>query len=108
MIEFSAETSATQEWVEQIAVRQNVPLIVAASGAIAPTLRPYTQTGQIAALLEGYPDALAYEGLIGYRQETGQRQTAFSLVQGAFLALILVAMITAAVGAAAGARGRRS
>jgi hypothetical protein len=60
-----------------VAARSRAPLVVVASGAVAPLLRPYEQTGQIRALMSGYPDALAYEALLGVpgpatRQATGQ------------------------------------
>ena len=96
IIEFSAETTASREWVEQISVRQETPLIIAASGAVAPALRPYEQTGQVAALLSGYPDARAYENLAG--QMTGpatRQQNAQSLLQLTFIVVVLVASFLA-------------
>ncbi|NOX62226.1 MAG: zinc ribbon domain-containing protein [Chloroflexi bacterium] len=92
IIEFSAETATTRQWVEQISARQNAPLIVAASAAVGPVLRPYQQTGQIRALLEGYPDALAYESILqqdgpAHRQRAAQ--TFASLVFAAIIVFVL-------------------
>lgn len=93
VIEFSAETAASRQWVEQVAARQPVPLIVAASGAVAPALEPYAQTGQVFALLSGYPDALAYEALLGIPGPATDRQVAQSLVLLFVIGLVVVALI---------------
>jgi len=93
IIEFSAETAASREWIEQIASRQDTPMIIAASGAVAPTLRPYEQTDQIAALLSGYPDALAYEQILG--QEDGPASAQQSAQT--WLSLLLVALVVALI-----------
>ena len=89
IIEFSAETAASREWIEQIASRQNTPMIIAASGAVAPTLRPYEQTGQIAALLSGYPDALAYEQLMGLDGPASAQQSAQTWLSLLFVGLVI-------------------
>ncbi len=93
IIEFSAEATATREWVEQIAARQPTPLIVAASGAITPALEPYVQSGQIAALLSGYPDALAYESLLGQDGPAGAQVTAQTFTHLLVIAIILLALL---------------
>lgn len=93
VIEFSAEMAASRQWVEQVAARQSVPLIVAASGAVAPALEPYAQTGQVFALLSGYPDALAYEALLGIPGPATDRQVAQSLVLLFVMGLVVVALI---------------
>ncbi len=94
IIEFSAETAASREWIEQIAARQDTPMIIAASGAVAPTLRPYEQTGQIAALLSGYPDALAYEQILG--QDDGSasaQQSAQTWLSLLFVGLVIFLIV---------------
>ncbi|MCS7040142.1 MAG: zinc ribbon domain-containing protein [Anaerolineae bacterium] len=93
VIEFSAETATSRQWVEQIAARQTVPLIVAASGAVAPALEPYAQTGQIFALLSGYPDALAYEALLGIPGPATDRQLAQSLALLFVVGLVVIAFV---------------
>lgn len=91
IIEFSAESSTSQQWVEQIIARQPALLIVAASGAVAPVLEPYVQSGQITALLAGYPDALAYESLLGQDGPAAWQQTAQTLAHLLVIALSLLA-----------------
>ena len=93
IIEFSAETAASREWIEQIASRQRTPVIIAASGAVAPTLRPYEQTGQIAALLSGYPDALAYEQMLGAGGPASAQQSAQTWLNLLFAGLIVVLVV---------------
>ena len=95
IIEFSAETATSREWIEQIASRQNTPMIIAASGAVAPTLRPYEQTGQIAALLSGYPDALAYEQLMGQKGPASAQQSAQTWLSLLFAGLVIVLVVRA-------------
>ncbi len=93
IIEFSAESSASQQWIEQIAARQpSALLIVAASGAVAPVLEPYVQSGQVAALLAGYADALAYESLLGQDGPATAQQTAQTLAHLLVILLILLAL----------------
>jgi hypothetical protein len=91
IIELSANMASTQKWVEQIAVRSKKPLIVAASGAVAPALRPYEQSGQIRVLLSGYPDALAYETLLGQKGPAYAQASAQTLALLAFLVVLFVA-----------------
>jgi len=91
IIEFSSDLASSQQWVEQIAVRTQTPLIVAASGAIAPILRPYEQTRQIRVLLAGYPDALAYERLLGQKGPAYAQTTAQSLTIVLLIGLIILA-----------------
>jgi hypothetical protein len=91
IIEFSSDLASSQQWVEQIAVRSQTPLIVAASGAVAPVLRPYEQTRQIRVLLSGYPDALAYEFLLGQEGPAHAQSTAQTLAIMTFLAIIFLA-----------------
>ena len=92
IIEFGADFGSSREWIEQVAVRSEAPLLVAASGAIAPSLRPYEQTGQIRALLAGYPDALAYEALLGQDGPAKAQATAQTL---ALIFMVAVALLAA-------------
>jgi len=96
IIEFSAETAASREWIEQIASRQDTPMIIAASGAVAPTLRPYEQTGQIVALLSGYPDALAYEQILGQDGPAAKQQSAQTWLSLLLVVLVIVLLIRSA------------
>lgn len=92
IVEFSAETSASREWIEQIASRWNTPLLVAASGAIGPALEPYVQSGQVGALMTGYPDALAYEDLVGQPGPASAQQFPQSLVHLLFVIIVLLGL----------------
>ena len=91
IIEFSSDFASTQQWVEQVNTKSQSPLIVAASGAISPLLLPYEQTGQIKILLSGYPDALAYEQMLGQKGPAHQQASAQTLSLLAFLGLIFIA-----------------
>jgi len=91
IIEFSSDFANSQQWVEQVSVRSQSPLIVVASGAVAPALQPYEQTGQIRVLLSGYPDALAYEELLGQNGPAHHQATAQTLAQLALLGIIILA-----------------
>ncbi|NOZ49289.1 MAG: hypothetical protein GXP37_04475, partial [Chloroflexi bacterium] len=93
IIEFSAETATTRAWVEQVVARGQTPLIVAASGAVAPTLRPYEQSAQITALLSGYTDALAYEQWLGESGPATAQRLAQTLARLLFLVIIVFALI---------------
>ncbi len=92
IVEFSAETTASREWIEQIASRWNTPLLVAASGAVGPALEPYAQSGQVSALMAGYPDALAYEELVGQVGPASAQQFPQSLVHLLFVIIVLLGL----------------
>ncbi|NOZ71653.1 MAG: hypothetical protein GXP38_07030, partial [Chloroflexi bacterium] len=93
IIELSAETATTRAWVEQVATRSDTPLLVAASAAVAPALRPYEQSGQIKALLSGYTDALAYEQWLGESSAARDQRLAQTLARLFFLVIIILAFI---------------
>ncbi len=93
IIEFSAETATSQEWVEQIATRLDIPVIMVASGAVAPVLRPYEQTNQIAALMSGYGDALAYERLLHIQGPATSQHTAQTLLHLLLIGVVCIALI---------------
>jgi hypothetical protein len=93
ILELSAETATTRAWVEQVATRTETPLLVAASAAVAPALRPYEQTGQIAALLSGYTDALAYEQWLGEDTAARDQRLAQTLARLLFLVIVIFAFI---------------
>ena len=92
IVEFSAETTASREWIEQIASRWKTPLLVAASGAVGPALEPYVQSGQVSALMTGYPDALAYEDLVGQPGPASTQQFPQSLVHLLFVIIVLLGL----------------
>lgn len=98
VIEFSADYASSRHWIEQVAVRSSSRLLVAASGAIAPSLRPYEQSGQIRALLAGYPDALAYESLLNQVGPARAQVTAQTLALFFILGVVLLAALRSIVG----------
>lgn len=93
IVEFSAETTASREWIEQIASRWSAPLLVAASGAAGPALEPYVQSGQVSALMTGYPDALAYEYLAGQPGPASTQEFPQSLVHLLFVIIVLWGLV---------------
>ena len=93
IIQITASPTSSREWVEQVASRSDVPLIVAASGAAAPLLRPYEQTRQIRVLLAGYPDALAYEYLLSQQGPAIRQAASQTLLTGLFLGVVLFAAL---------------
>ncbi len=93
IIQFSADMASSRDWVEQVSTQWQTPLIVAASGAVAPMLRPYEQTGQIRVLLAGYPDALAYEQLLGQRGPATRQATSQTLALLLFLGIVSFAAL---------------
>ncbi len=93
IIQFSADVASSRDWVEQVSTQSQAPLIVAASGAVAPMLRPYEQTGQIRVLLAGYPDALAYEQLLGQEGPATRQATSQTLALLLFLGIVSYAAL---------------
>ncbi len=94
IIQLSADVTSSRDWVEQVSTQwQQTPLIVAASGAAAPMLRPYEQTGQIRVLLAGYPDAVAYEQLLGQEGPASRQITSQTLAMLLFLGIVCFAAL---------------
>jgi len=55
-------SEAGKDWLEQVQPRlDDTPLFLIASSQAAPILRPYLESGQIKALVEGISDAASYE-----------------------------------------------
>jgi len=65
VIELAGNDNTLRTWVEQIAVRANVPVVAGVSAAIAPYAWPYLDSGQLQALLVGLPGAAEYEAQAG-------------------------------------------
>ncbi len=97
IILLTADFRSASTWVEQVAGRSPVPLVMASSAAIAPLLRPFEQTRQVRALLAGYPDALAYEQLLkepGIATDLAASQTWVSIL---FLGVVLGAALRSVI-----------
>lgn len=59
----TAEHQSLVNWIEQVGGRPSNerPLVVVSSQALAPTIRPYRYSGQVAGMLAGLPDIAAYQ-----------------------------------------------
>ncbi len=65
VIELAGDESTLRTWVEQITAGAGVPTVAGVSAATAPYARPYLDSGQLQALLEGLPGAAEYEAWAG-------------------------------------------
>jgi len=60
LIVLAARPEDARMWIEQASQPTGIPLIAAVGASAAPLLRPYANSGQIAGLLVGLNDAVAY------------------------------------------------
>lgn len=92
MIVVAARPDDARMWIEQASQPTGIPLIAAVGASAAPLLRPYASSGQVAGLLVGLNDAVAYWRLGG--QQVGQsllsRYNAQAIGSLAATALILI------------------
>jgi hypothetical protein len=92
MIVVAARPDDARMWIEQASQPTGIPLIAAVGASAAPLLRPYASSGQVAGLIVGLNDAVAYWRLGG--QQVGQsllsRYNAQAIGSLAATALILI------------------
>lgn len=61
---FAAQSEDVQEWLEQVAPRNSVPVVAATGAGADPILRPYLASGQLVGLVSGYDGAASYTDLL--------------------------------------------
>ncbi len=65
IVVLAARPEDLRAWVEQAGRPTGIPLIAGVSARAAPLAEPYRDSGQLAGLLSGLNDAVAYAGLAG-------------------------------------------
>ena len=61
LIEFAAQYSTLQWWIEQAGSLYQIKVMAAVSAAVEPMARPYYHSGQLEGLISGLPGAAQYE-----------------------------------------------
>jgi hypothetical protein len=87
VMEISAGTPGTREWVQQVQGRYRVALGSGTTAVGAPNFYPYVQSGQLSGLLGGLKGAAEYETLVGHPGDPA------SVVWGYWVAAILTISI---------------
>ena len=90
VMEVSAGTPGTREWVQQVQSRYRVTLASGTTAVGAPNFYPYVQSGQLAGLLGGLKGAAEYETLIGAPDDTTKGMDAQSIVHALIVIFILL------------------
>jgi hypothetical protein len=86
----SAGTPGTREWVQQVQGRFNVRLASGTTAVAAPPFYPYIQSGQLVGLLGGLKGAAEYETLIGVPADGTKGMDAQSVVHALVVFFILL------------------
>jgi len=60
----TGSTESTQAWLEQVQTATGKKMVVITSAAAEPLLLPYTQSGQLAALISGLSGGMAYQSKV--------------------------------------------
>ncbi|MGB8252140.1 MAG: hypothetical protein WCF08_02915 [Anaerolineaceae bacterium] len=90
-------SEAGKDWLEQVQPRlEDTPLFMVASSQAAPILRPYLESGQIKALVEGISDAANYERV---HLQTMNNQLLLKAYHGGllFMAVLLACVIALSI-----------
>ena len=89
VMEVSAGTPGTREWVQQVQGRYRVSLGSGTTAVGAPNFYPYVQSGQLTGLLGGLKGAAEYETLIGHPGDATKGMDAQSVVHALVVVFIL-------------------
>jgi len=90
VMEISAGTPGTREWVQQVQGRYRVALGSGTTAVGAPNFYPYVQSGQLTGLLGGLKGAAEYETLIGHPGDATKGMDAQSIVHALVVVFILL------------------
>ncbi len=90
VMEVSAGTPGTREWVQQVQGRYRVSLGSGTTAVGAPNFYPYVQSGQLTGLLGGLKGAAEYETLVGCPGDATKGMDAQSVVHALVVAFILL------------------
>ena len=104
---FAAQAEDVQAWLEQVAVRNRVPVVAATGAGADPMLRPYLASGQLIGLVSGYDGAASYTALLDeLPTRSRERQLQLQLV-GQNLATVVFLLLILAGNVAILVTGRR-
>lgn len=90
VMEVSAGTPGTREWVQQVQSRYRVAVGSGTTAVGAPNFYPYVQSGQLTGLLGGLKGAAEYETLIEYPGDATKGMDAQSIVHALIVIFILL------------------
>ncbi len=90
VMEISAGTPGTREWVQQVQSRFRVVLGSGVTAVSAPNFYPYLQSGQLVGLLGGLKGAAEYETLVGVPGTATRGMDAQSVVHALIVVFILL------------------
>lgn len=90
VMEVSAGTPGTREWVQQVHSRFRVTLVSGVTAVSAPNFYPYVQSGQLVGLLGGLKGAAEYETLVGVPGNATSGMDAQSVVHTLIVLFILL------------------
>lgn len=105
VMEVSAGTPGTREWVQQVQSRFQVVLGSGTTAVGAPNFYPYVQSGQLVGLLGGLKGAAEYETLIGAPGTATKGMDAQSIVHALIVAFILLGNLSYLMSKRSGAAG---
>ncbi len=93
VMEVSAGTPGTREWVQQVQSRFRVALGSGTTAVGAPNFYPYVQSGQLVGLLGGLKGAAEYETLLGSPGDATKGMDAQSVVHALIVVFIILGNI---------------
>jgi hypothetical protein len=94
VMEVSAGTPGTREWVQQVQSRFGVTLASGVTAVAAPNFYPYIQSRQLVGLLGGLKGAAEYETLVGAPGDATKGMDAQSIVHALIVLFIILGNVT--------------
>jgi hypothetical protein len=61
VVVFTGERSSLVNWVEQVSVNSDIPIVIGTTQALEPVVVPYFASAQVAGYLNGLPATVAYQ-----------------------------------------------
>jgi hypothetical protein len=104
---FAAQAEDAQEWLEQVAPRNRVPVVAATGAGADPLLRPYLASGQLVGLVSGFDGAASYTAMLDELPTRSREQQLQLQLVGQNLATVVFLLLILAGNLAFLVTGRR-
>jgi hypothetical protein len=92
IIVLASRTDDLRVWIEQAGRPTGLPILAAMSASSAPTAYPYQQTGQLAGVLSGVNEAIAYRTASGNNPAPSMMAIWNAQASGALVAALAIAL----------------
>jgi hypothetical protein len=98
IVVLTGERDSLVNWLEQVGTQTEVPIVAGITQSLAPIASPYLASGQLSAVVDGFPSALAYGRLSGNGEEvestsTDKQMAAYILAQWLVIIIFVIGVL---------------